>query len=180
MKKKSGKEIERRWVLPKEPSWGRLHQLDCHCIDQQYLAVGMREVRLRVYGGGKMFTLTVKTGKGRERDEAEIALSQEQFMSLQPLAQDWKICKDRYDLPFGKHKLEIDIFKGRLTGLYKVECEFESSADAEAFKLPAWMKGVIEVTDDSRYNNQNLAVHGLPKDHPAYGKFKMATATENS
>lgn len=53
--------------------------------------------------------------------------------------------------------LEIDSYLDTLDGLYILECEFKSIEAADAFELPPWASGAMEVTYDPRYKNKNLA-----------------------
>ena len=59
---------------------------------------------------------------------------------------------------------ELDEFAGKLAGLRIVEVEFESREAAAAFTPPPWFGE--EITDDPRYLNANLALHGLPQVSP--------------
>jgi adenylate cyclase len=68
----------------------------------------------------------------------------------------------RYLLPAGGGlTIELDVYRGDLAGLVTAEIEFESLQASRAFEAPAWL--AEEVTDDPRYKNQSLAVHGLPR-----------------
>ena len=75
-------EIERKFVLAATPDW--LDSAPAEPIEQGYLAVGAgSEVRLRLIGGQPK--LTVKSGAGLSRGEAEIELTEAQFEALWPL-----------------------------------------------------------------------------------------------
>jgi CYTH domain-containing protein len=47
-----------------------------------------------------------------------------------------KIEKIRYVIPFGKYKLHLDIFKGKLKGLIIAEVEFKNKKEMERFIPP--------------------------------------------
>jgi CYTH domain-containing protein len=59
--------------------------------------------------------------------------------------------------------LELDRYHGDHDGLITMEPEFTSEEQMNAFVLPDWAQGAVEVTHDSRYKNRNLALHGLPQ-----------------
>ncbi len=55
---------------------------------------------------------------------------------------------------------EVDVYRGPLAGLVTVEVEFDDLNSASMFSPPFWFGN--ELTGDSRYSNQSLAVDGLP------------------
>jgi CYTH domain-containing protein len=56
--------------------------------------------------------------------------------------------------------IELDVFRGGLSGLCVAEVEFPSEEEAAAFSPPDWFGR--EVTDDERFKNKSLARHGRP------------------
>lgn len=84
-----------------------------------------------------------------------------QFVELAPAVENW-IKKVRFFLPLGAHMAELDVFYGSLGGLIMAEVEFDSIEECDAFVPPKWFGR--EVTDDKRYTNHSLALHGLPED----------------
>jgi len=152
-------EIERKFVVDKLPDPGQLAAPAS--IDQGYLTASSdgTEVRLRRKGG--RLCMTVKQGQGLSRLETEIALSGEQFEALWPHTEGRRVTKHRHEIPCGPHTIELDVFHGPLEGLLIAEVEFESIEQSEGFEPPAWFGE--EVTEDARYQNRNLALHGRPK-----------------
>jgi adenylate cyclase len=153
-------EIERSFLVAHDPpAWG-----DVTHIDQGYLAVDRdgTEVRLRRRGGE--LTLTVKGGgAGSTRAEEELTLGADRFERLWPLTEGRRLEKDRHVIRLpGSVSAELDLYHGPLEGLRVVEVEFDSERDAADFEPPAWFGP--EVTDDPRYRNRELAVHGRPHD----------------
>jgi adenylate cyclase len=69
--------------------------------------------------------------------------------------------KTRYEIPFENRFFEIDVYHGDLDGLLTAEMEFFNEEESNIFVAPEWLSE--EVTDDKRYKNQNLALHGIPK-----------------
>ena len=57
-----------------------------------------------------------------------------------------------------------DIFAEKLEGLVLLEVEFPNEEEALAFELPKNSFKIVEVTEDERYKNHNLALYGNPKD----------------
>jgi CYTH domain-containing protein len=60
----------------------------------------------------------------------------------------------RYEIPFGKHLYEVDVFEGDNKGLIIAEIELED--ENESFEKPNWLGQ--EVTGDDRYYNASLSV----------------------
>jgi CYTH domain-containing protein len=154
----AGVEIERKFRLDREPDWLR----DCESdrIEQGYLAIEPGSAEVRVRRRGERSVLTVKRGAGLTRDEAELDLAPEQFESLWPLTEGRRVSKVRYLVPRGDATIEVDVFEGALAGTCVGEIEFDSESESDAFDPPEWLGE--EVTGDSRYANQSLAVNGLP------------------
>lgn len=152
-------EIERKFVLDVPPQG-----LDDHpsvAIEQGYLALD-GDVEVRVRRRGDHAFLTVKSGGGRRRVEQELSIGLEQFGALWPLTDGRRISKRRYLVP-GPDGLqfEVDVYGGALDGLVVAEVEFPDDAAADAFSEPEWLGR--EVTDDPRWKNQALALHGRPE-----------------
>jgi CYTH domain-containing protein len=64
------------------------------------------------------------------------------------------IDKIRYEIPFGNHLYEVDVFEGDNKGLIIAEIELED--ENESFEKPNWLGA--EVTGDKRYYNASLSV----------------------
>ena len=152
-------EIERKFLVAKLPP--ELDSLEGVSIRQGYIIVADDNFELRLRQKDDCFYQTIKQGSGLVRQEYEIELTADQFNSLWPLTADRRIQKVRYKIPVGNLICELDIFGGRLSGLQLVEVEFDSVAQSSAFMPPTWFGD--EVTEDSRYKNQQLALCGLPK-----------------
>ena len=151
-------EIERKFIVRQMPE-GLLEPRSYKHIRQGYISTGPEaEVRLRDKSG--VYTLTVKKGKGKVRSETEIDLSQEQFDSLWPLTSGQRVEKRRYKINYFDVDLEIDVFEGNNEPLMLLEVEFDTVEECDAFVIPDFV--AEEVTEDSRYNNANLATNGLP------------------
>jgi CYTH domain-containing protein len=147
-------EIERKFLVHETPA---LEGLQHGRLSQGYIATEGTEVRLRKVGD--QCTLTCKRGSGLVRLEEEIEISLSQFQSLWPLTADQRIDKTRYNIEFGPHLIELDIYHGALAPLVVAEVEFTSEEASAAFIAPDFFGP--EVTEDKQYKNKNLALEGL-------------------
>lgn len=147
-------EIERRFLVTDPP-----HAGPGETIRQGYLAVDHRaEVRVRRRGSSQV--MTVKVGRGMEREEVEFDLDPEVFERLWETTEGRRVIKRRHEVEVGDRVAELDVFEGAHRGLVMVEVEFESTEAAAGFEPPLWFGA--EVTDDERYGNASLALHGVP------------------
>jgi adenylate cyclase len=141
----SSREIERKFLIKRLPL--EILRSRHFRIAQGYLAheTGGRHVRLRKKG--KVASLTFKVGRATAREEREIRLS--------PATRGRRLHKTRYEVPWKKLKIEIDIYHGRSDGLMVAEVEFPNQASRLKFKPPRWFGR--EVTGEKRYSNIRLA-----------------------
>lgn len=151
-------EIERKFLVPVLPG-DEIRDAPAS-IRQGYLVVDTDGSSVRLREINDRFVQTIKQGKGVQRREVEIDLTPAQFETLWPLTAGRRIEKRRYPIPYEGHIIELDVYAGTLAGLITAEVEFESVEAASAFTPPAWLGR--DVTDDLRYTNQCLAIHGLP------------------
>lgn len=150
-------EIERTFLVDALPA--DLDRSGARRLRQGYVALdGPTEVRVRDDAGA--WRLTVKHGGGLRRVEEDIGIDPRVGESLWALTEGRRIEKRRIAVPYGEALLEIDVFEGDLEGLVLAEVEFADEEAARAFVPPPWLGR--EVTDDDRYTNRALAVHGRP------------------
>ncbi len=152
-------EIERKFLVTELPP--ELDSVVGISIRQGYVAITDNDFELRFRQKDDSFYQTIKQGTGLVRQEYEIELPPDQFNTLWPLTADRRIQKVRYKIPLGDLICEVDIFGEPLKGLQLVEVEFDTLEQSSAFAPPDWFGN--EVTDDKRYKNRQLALHGLPK-----------------
>ena len=152
-------EIERKFLIADPPE--DLARFESRAIRQGYLTIADDGTEVRVRMHGESPTLTVKQGRGEIRAEEEIELDPDAFARLWPLTEGRRVEKRRHLIPLDQHHTaELDVYGGDLEGLVTAEVEFPDAADAREFDPPAWFG--TEVTGDVRYNNQRLAVDGVP------------------
>ena len=152
-KSKSSREIERKFVVRRLPSG--LKSFVHHEIQQGYLAASPNGTQTRLRRSGRKYLLAIKRGSGINRREWEIELTAKQFEMLWPATKGHRLRKTRYDVPFGRLIIEVDIYNGRNKGLIVAEVEFDSAAQSRAFRPPDWLGR--DVSDLSRYSNVKLA-----------------------
>src|SRR5204862_4615706 len=111
--------------------------------------------QIRLRKSGRCHSLTIKRGRGLSRQEIEIDLTRDQFEELWPATAGCRLTKTRYDVPFGKHTIEIDVYRGRNEGLVVAEVEFRDERECRLFQPPEWF--AAEVSGKSRYSNVRLA-----------------------
>jgi adenylate cyclase len=147
------REIERKFLVRQIPAKLKHHRH--YQIAQGYLASepGGRHVRLRKKG--KTASLTFKVGRGAHREEREIKLTPKQFAALWPATAGRRLRKVRYDIPWRNLVIEIDVYRGKHSGLVVAEVEFPDLATCREFKPPPWFGR--EVTGQKRYSNVRLA-----------------------
>ena len=147
------REIERKFLVRKLPD--RLAEFPHTEIWQGYLAVAPGGVQVRLRKAGEKLSLTYKRGRANAREEREIELTPEQFGVLWPATEGRRLTKTRYDVPLGKHTVEIDLYTGKHAGLVVAEVEFADERSARDFQVPPWLGN--DVSHDPRYSNQLLA-----------------------
>lgn len=154
-------EIEKKFLVEKLPKG--LDRYEKWDIEQAYLC-GNPTVRIRKKNDE--YILTYKSKKGMEKlireaqarvcNEVELPLTKTAYEHLLEKHDDNIVKKTRYIIPLDeKHKIELDVFAGKLKGLVMAEVEFESPEDAKAFKAPKWFGE--DVTPDDRYSNRRLS-----------------------
>ena len=62
------------------------------------------------------------------------------------------LSKKRYEIPLGKHLVEVDVFEGKLHGL--IVAEIELASEDEKLSLPNWI--IKDVSHEKKYLNVHL------------------------
>lgn len=153
-------EIEKKFLVKVLPA--NLVKYDKKCIEQGYLC---SEPVVRIRRSDDRYILTYKSVSDniaekntdvRINNEVEVPLTKDAYEHLREKTDDNLIEKERYIIPLPDgHIGELDIFGGRLEGLYFIEVEFSDEKDAENFVPPEWFGE--NVSHDKRYTNSYLS-----------------------
>ena len=150
-------EIERKFRVIELPN--NLEQFERKEIKQGYLCKGPI---VRIRKSNNQYILTYKNKKGIQQkhaiqsNEVELELTKEAFLHLMTKVDDYIIEKTRYLIPYQeKYTIELDVFEGRLHGLYFAEVEFETEEEAKNFIKPDWFGE--DVSFDERFRNSYLS-----------------------
>lgn len=147
------REIERKFLLKCLPA--HLGRFRKQVIEQGYLIASRDGTQVRLRKVGRDHSFTLKRGRGLSRDEIEVPLTRGQFDRLWPATAGFRLKKTRYDVPFGKHKVEIDVYSGKNDGVVVAEVEFPNARACRLFRAPEWFGR--EVSGQWRYSNVRLA-----------------------
>jgi adenylate cyclase len=146
-------EIERKFLVKSEEF--KTISFSKNEIAQGYLNSNPeRTVRVRIKGNHGYLTIKGKgneTGMSRLEWEKEIPIDEAKM--LLNLCESGVISKMRYEVKFGNHVYEVDMFFGENEGLIIAEIELES--EDEAFEKPNWLGD--EVTNNEKYYNSYLS-----------------------
>ena len=147
------REIERKFLLKRLPE--DLASYPHDEIEQGYLSAERGGVQVRLRKRGSVRSLAYKRRYKNAREEREIRLSAEQFDALWPATMGQRLTKVRYDVPWERWTIEIDIYTGRHDGMVVAEVEFPDEKSCRDFVPPDWLGE--DVTGRSRYSNVVLA-----------------------
>lgn len=113
-----------------------------------------RTVRVRIKNNQGFITIKGKSNEsGLSRLEWEKEIDVAEATQLLALCEKGVIHKTRYEVPFGQHVVEVDVFDGENEGL--VMAEIELGSETETYAVPEWLGE--EVTNDARYYNSYLS-----------------------
>lgn len=151
-------EIEKKFLLKELPDC--LEEFPKKEIEQGYLCT---QPVVRIRKSNDSYILTYKSGPLQEgvedtrvNQEVEVPLNKEGYRHLSKKVDNHLISKTRYLIPLPDgHMGELDIFHGRLDGLYFIEVEFKDEEDARQFVPPGWFGE--NVSNDGRYANSFLS-----------------------
>jgi CYTH domain-containing protein len=144
-------EIERKFSVDKT-KWDLIEKPAPNLIAQSYLSKNANcTVRIRIKNDQGFLTIKGKSiGISRSEFEYEIPLSEAQAM-METLTEK-TLTKFRYNIPFGTHIWEVDVFQGKLDGLIIAEIELQD--ENEAFEKPEWV--IEDVSDNIEFYNSRL------------------------
>ena len=147
-------EIERKFLVRELPPG--LESFPHLSLEQAYLCVSPV---IRIRREGEAYVLTYKGSGMLAREEYNLPLTEEAYHHLLPKADGNLIAKTRYRIPLGAGyeglTAELDVFKGKFSGLILVEVEFPDLETAESFLPPDWFGE--DVTYSEQYHNSWLS-----------------------
>jgi len=145
------KEIERKFLVAGEFKYLATTVLE---ITQGYLSTDpARIIRLRILNNKAV--LSIKTpfeDSTISRSEWEFEIPVSKALEIMDVCVPGQIIKTRYQVPFGDHTYEVDVFHGSNEGL--IIAEIELSHEDEEFIKPDWLGE--EVTGRPEFYNVNL------------------------
>ncbi len=150
-----GTEIERKFLI-KDDEW-KVHVTKTHVIRQGYLQSGLdasQKSSVRVRISNKLANINIKSAElsiSRQEFEYKIPM-QDAEQLLETLCSGAIIEKTRYEVPYGAHLWEVDVFDGENKGLQIAEIELGEVN--EPFEKPGWLGQ--EVSQEERYYNNYL------------------------
>lgn len=150
-------EIERKFLVAEVPNVLG----EGVAIAQGYLFVGEDGSEVRLRKKGKKYFMTKKSGGDLQREEEEFEIGQEEFDATWHVTEGKRVEKTRYKIPHNGSIIELDVYTEGLTGLVTAEVEFASVEASQSFVPPEFLGR--DVTNDKRYKNQQLALHGIPR-----------------
>lgn len=150
-------EIERKFLVSQVPDVLG----EGVAIAQGYLFIGKDGSEVRMRKKDKKYFMTKKSGGDLQRKEVESEISQEEFDAGWHVTEGKRVEKTRYKIPHMGSIIELDVYTGGLTGLMTAEVEFASVEESQSFVPPEFLGR--DVTNDKRYKNQQLALHGIPR-----------------
>ncbi|MFK7832428.1 MAG: CYTH domain-containing protein [Winogradskyella sp.] len=146
-------EIERKFLVTSNAF--KVEAFNSYTIKQGFLnSHKERTVRVRLKKDSGYLTVKGKsTENGLSRFEWEHKISLLEAENLLGLCEEGVIDKKRYNVKYGNHIFEVDVFFGDNEGL--VLAEVELTAEDEQFEKPEWLGE--EVTGDTKYYNSQLS-----------------------
>ncbi len=146
-------EIEKKFLFLPEKAPFELSELPAKELYQAYI-LESDEANARVRRKGEKLLFTLKSKFDDEELEAEFEISEDVFGALNAQRVS-SLEKTRATYQLGDYLVEIDCFRGPLAPGILLEVEFPNKAARDAFLAPEWFG--IEVTEDPRFKNVNLA-----------------------
>lgn len=152
-------EIERKYAIKYVP--GELTSYPNKKIEQGYLC---HNPTIRIRRSNEDYYLTYKSRIGDKekaggaivRNEVELPLTEEAYLTLKAKTEGNLIYKTRYLIPLTDGlTAELDVFESVLTGLVFVEVEFPDEQSADEFTPPDWFGK--ELSEDNRFSNYQLS-----------------------
>ncbi|MBP2833153.1 CYTH domain-containing protein [Aquimarina sp. U1-2] len=146
-------EIERKFLVTSEAFISE--SINNYRIVQGFLNTNPnRTVRIRIQREKAFITVKgIGNSSGISRFEWEKEITRNDAAQLLKICEPGVIEKIRFEIPSGKHTIEVDQFLGENNGL--ILAEIELTDENEPFVSPDWLGK--EVTGDPKYYNSQLS-----------------------
>jgi len=145
-------EIERKYIVIGD--FKKYVSRSYEIIQAYLITIPEKTVRIRIMGDKAFITIKgIQTGLSRYEWEKEIEIPDAR--ELMDMCGHAVIEKTRYLVSYKDQLIEVDEFSGKNEGLLIAEIELESEAIIP--DLPEWIGE--EISEDTRYQNVNLAVN---------------------
>jgi len=141
-------------------------------VRQGYIFPWPIEVRVRQEADEYYFT--IKDLGQLKRFEWERKIPKWLFLFLWLFTKGTRIYKQRWVSYHSGWKQDVDLYQGHLKEILVVECEFKTDKEAVEFQVPDWFGTVIEVTEDDRFKNRNLAMTNTMEAHSLMEEYYKA------
>ena len=147
-------EIERKFIIQNYENISQLIPSSFIEIEQNYLAIGEEEIRIRKikHANNHQFLMTIKNGHGMVRKEQEFEITENTYKQIEKSLKKQAIKKRRYHSKKGNLIIIIDIYIN--IDLILLEIEFNSIDEAHDFKNSLFIGE--EVTYNENFKNKNL------------------------
>lgn len=146
-------EIEKKYLIKNIPF--ELDSFQKYEIIQCYLNLIQEGIERRIRKKNNKFFYTEKSFGDFIREENEKEITEADFTNLKKEQINKSIHKIRFEIPFGKHMIELDIYQDQLEGLKTADVEFLSVEDSKSFIPPDWFDE--DITYNQEYKNFRLA-----------------------
>ena len=143
-------EIERKFLIKHLPE--NLDSYAFHIIEQAYLTTNPV---IRVRKEDDSYYITYKGSGKMVREEYNLPLTEEAYLTLKSKADGNVIGKKRVLIPYKSYTIELDIFDAPFAPLIVAEVEFPTVEEANAFQGPDWFGE--DVTEDTAYHNSTMS-----------------------
>ena len=156
-----------KFLIRQMPPAEYLPHANTRLVTQAYITVRenfeLKALKM-TFGEMSSYSLVSKTTNGKNRQRTDVEISVQQYDFLKNIPDLRMITKKRTAIIDGDYLLKFDdFFEGTTLGIIcilELDVVPTSSKKAEDYIFPdlLWAKGRVDVSDDARYFNQNLAL----------------------
>ena len=130
-------------------------------IEQYFVKTGKIEEGYRCVNGQYYHTIKHNSNFSSKKEHHKIC-SRSEFENNKQYKVGNVIERTKYLMTYEEFNLEVDVYRGALSGLSICRVNFRSAKEANDFKIPNICGQ--EITNEAAYDNVHLAINGLPND----------------